>query len=83
MIQPSPGIGIFFDYFNRSWPWIIGVAAGIAVLQAMIGGIQIMISGGSEQRSAGQTRLTWALAGLVLIALTGFILRLLNPLFYQ
>lgn len=77
-----PGIGIFFCYFNLSWPWILGVGAGIAILQAIVGGMQIMLSGGAEQKSAGESRLTWALAGLVLIALAGFLLRVLNPIFY-
>ncbi len=82
-LAPEPGINIFFRYFNLSWPWILGVAAGIAVLQAIIGGLQIMLSGGSEQKSAGQSRLTWALAGLALVALAGFILRVLNPIFFR
>lgn len=82
-LRPGPGIQIFFDYFNLSWPWILGIAAGIAVLQAIAGGVQIMISGGAEQRNAGQTRLLWALGGLVLVALAGFILRVLNPTFFR
>lgn len=82
-LPQQPGIQIFFTYFNLVWPWILGIAAGIAVLQALVGGIQIMLSGGSEQRNAGQTRLMWALGGLVLVALSGFILRMLNPLFYR
>ena len=82
-LAPQPGITIFFVYFNRMWPWILGVAAGISILQAMIGGIQIMMSAGNEQKSAGESRLMWALAGLILVALAGFILRILNPLFYR
>lgn len=81
--QQNSGIGVFFTYFNLAWPWLIGVAAGFAVLQAIVGGIQIMISGGSEQKSAGQMRLTWALAGLLLVVLAAAILRILNPLFYR
>lgn len=82
-IPITAGIGVFYHYFGIAWPWLIGTAAGIAVLQALAGGIQIMLSGGSEQRSAGQSRLTWALAGLLLVGLTAVILRLLNPIFYR
>lgn len=77
------GIDIFFVYFNTVWPWVLGVAAGIAILQAMVGGLQIMLSGGSEQRSAGEERLKWALGGLALVALAGFLLRVLNPIFFK
>lgn len=70
-------------YFKISWPWIIGCAAGIAVLQALIGGVQIMMSGSdSGARSAGKERLMWALAGLLLIGLSGMILQILNPIYY-
>lgn len=77
------GLGPLFYYFNLTFPWLLGIAAGISILQAIAGGIQIMMSGGSEQRSAGESRLTWALVGLVLVGLAGFILRVLNPIFYR
>lgn len=80
--QAMPGISIAFAYFNDAWPWIIGVAAGIAVLQALVGGVQIMMSGSSEKAEEGKTRLMWALAGLLMIAFAGFALRLLNNVFF-
>lgn len=80
---PSAGIGILYQYFNAVWPWVLGSAAGIAVLWSLIGGIQIMLSGDNTgMRSAGQERLLWALAGLIMIALAGVILTTLNPLFF-
>lgn len=81
-LAPEPGINIFFTYFNLAWPWILGIAAGLAVLQIMVAGVQIMYAGGPERAEEGKTRLMWAVAGLLLIGLAGFILRLLNPLFY-
>lgn len=71
---------IFFDYFNLSWPWLLGVASGIAVLQAVWGGILIMTS---WDQDAGKEKIEWALGGMVMIALAGFILRFLNPIFYE
>ena len=82
-LAPQAGINMFFCYFNLTWPWILGIGAGIAVLQALAGGIQIMLSAGAEQKSAGESRLTWALVGLAVIGLAGFILRILNPIFYR
>lgn len=69
----------FFHYFNMSWPWLIGVASGIAVLQAVWGGVLIMTS---FDRDGGKSKVEWALGGMVIIALVGFILRFLNSIFY-
>jgi hypothetical protein len=83
-LNPRPGIDTFFEYFNLAWPWVLGSAAGIAVLQALVGGIQIMLSGSdSGARESGKSRLMWALAGLLMIGLSGMILETLNPLFYN
>ncbi len=82
-LEAEPGLGTFFTYFNLIWPWIIGCAAGIAVLQCLIGGMQMMMSGGdSGKREEGKTKLMWAIAGLLLIGLSGVILETINPLFY-
>ncbi len=77
------GIEIFFEYFNRAWPWLVGTAGGVAVLQAVIGGVQIMTSSGGSGKSEGVERMQWAIAGLVMLVLAGLILRTINPLFYQ
>lgn len=83
-LNASPGIQIFFDYFNLGWPWLIGSAAGIAVLWSLVGGMQVILSGGDPgKRQAGIDRLLWSLAGLAILALAGLILRTLNPLFYK
>ncbi len=81
-ISARPGIQIFFDYFNMSWPWVLGVCAGTAVLQAMIGGMQIMMSGGDSGKGEGKERMMWATGGLLVIALAGMILSTINPIFY-
>jgi hypothetical protein len=83
-LQSSPGIQIFFDYFNIGWPWLLGTAAGIAVFWALFGGLEVILSGGDTgKRQTGMDRLLWALAGLIIIACAGLILRTLNPLFYK
>jgi hypothetical protein len=62
-----------------SWPWLLGIASGIAVLQAVWGGVLIM---SSFDRDAGKEKIQWAVGGMVIISLAGFILRFLNSMFY-
>lgn len=82
-LNAEPGIDIFFTYFNLSWPLIVGSAAGVGVLQALYGGIQIMLAGSDTGRlEEGKSRLLWALAGLLMIGLSGMILETLNPVFF-
>ncbi len=81
-LEASPGIDVFIEYFNRAWPLLVGVAGGIAVLQVLVAGIQIMTSSGGAGKAAGTDRLQWAIAGLVMIVLAGLILRTLNSTFY-
>lgn len=79
-LEPSSTpLETFFEYFNMSWPWLLGVASGISVLQAVWGGILIMTS---FDRDGGKEKIQWALGGMVMIALAGFILRFLNSMFY-
>jgi hypothetical protein len=82
-LDPEPGIGVFFTYFNDIWPYIIGIAAGIAVLQALVGGVQIMLSANGGMKEEGKSRIQWALAGLLLIGLSGAILEMINPIFFK
>ncbi len=74
----------FQDYFAMSWPWVIGCAAGVAVLWAIVGGMEIMLSGSdSGMRDKGKSRFINALTGLLLIGLSGMILEILNPIFFK
>ena len=81
-IAPQAGINIIFEYYRISAPWLLGTAAGFAILQGVVAGVQIMYGGGPESVENGKTRFTWALAGLLLVGLAGVILRILNPTFY-
>jgi hypothetical protein len=43
----------------------------------------VMLSGSdSGMRENGKGKIMWALAGLLMVGLAGFILRSLNPIFY-
>ncbi len=79
----TTGMTALFFYINDIWPWVIGIAAGIAVLQVLVAGVEIMFSGSSEKAAEGKSRLFWAVAGLLLAAFSGFILRILNNMFYR
>ncbi|HVW66843.1 MAG TPA: hypothetical protein VHA78_03880 [Candidatus Peribacteraceae bacterium] len=82
-LPPSSNGEIFFVYFNMAWPWILGCAAGIGVLQALIGGIEIMLSGSdSAMRDNGKNKIQWALAGLLMVGFATLILKTLNSTFY-
>lgn len=81
-LPSQPGIGILFLYFNYAWPWVLGTAAGVGVLQALYGGVQIMLSAGNDMKDEGKERIKWALAGLLMVGLSGLILETLNPLFF-
>ncbi|MDO8648301.1 MAG: hypothetical protein Q7R81_00795 [Candidatus Peregrinibacteria bacterium] len=83
MIPALPKLDTFFAYINTLWPWLSGMAAGVAVFMAMVGGIQVMISGGDQAaRQSGLDRLYWSLFGLLILVFGTFILRTLNPSFY-
>lgn len=83
VLKPQSGIQMFFVYFDMAWPWVIGSASGVAVLQALYGGILIMLSGSdSGKRSEGKEKILWAIAGLLMIGFSGLILSILNPSFY-
>lgn len=84
-ITPTTGqpFEVFKQYFDISWPLIIGSAAGIAVLWAIVAGIEIMLSGSDTgMRDRGKNHLYSAIAGLLLVGLSGMILQILNPLFF-
>ena len=80
----SGGIDVFFNYFNSFWPWLLGVAGGICVLWGVVGGVMMMWggSGSSEGYSSGKQHIIWAMAGLIILSLSGFILKMISPLFY-
>ena len=78
------GLGVFSFYFNTIYPWIIGMGAGIAVLNAVWGGFQIIQAGSDgEGLSHGKTRLLTSLGGLLLVLLSATLLNVINPTFFR
>ncbi len=59
--------------------WAIGVGGGIAFILILVGGFQIITSSGNPERlKAGRELLTSALAGLILLVFSVFILRIIG-----
>ena len=59
--------------------WAIGIGGGIAFLLIVFAGFQIMTSAGNPERlKAGQELLTSAIAGLILLIFSVFILRIIG-----
>ncbi len=77
----TAGMGAFFLYVNNGlWPWAFGVGVGIAVLNCVVGGLQIVLSNGDTGKvDAGKTRFMWATLGLLMLFLAGTILSFINP----
>lgn len=78
----SQGIRLFERYVEKSWPWAIGTATGIAILQGVVAGMQIMYGGSPDKVEEGKTRFTWTVAGLLLLGLAAVILNILSPIFF-
>ena len=59
--------------------WAIGIGGGIAFILILVAGFQIMTSAGNPDRlRAGQELLTSAIAGLILLVFSVFILRVIG-----
>ncbi|OGM87253.1 hypothetical protein A2614_02440 [Candidatus Woesebacteria bacterium RIFOXYD1_FULL_40_21] len=59
--------------------WAIGIGGGIAFLLIIVAGFQIMTSTGNPERlKGGQELLTSAIAGLIMIIFSVFILRIIG-----
>lgn len=67
------------QFVNEVLKLAIGLAGGIAMLLIIFGGIQILTSGGNPEKvKAGKELITSAIAGLLLIVFSVFILRIIG-----
>ncbi len=77
-------LGAFGTYVNLLYPWVLGMAAAIAVLMGMWGGIEIMQAGADQGKyDGGKNRLLMSLGGLLLTLLASTLLRAINPSFFK
>lgn len=67
-------------YVNAIYRWLIGVMALFAVVMIMVGGIQYMLRGGSQQGvTEAKARITNALVGMVILLGSYVLLYTTNP----
>ncbi len=80
---PSGGkpMSAFFTYLNQGvWQWVFMIGVAIAVLNGVIGGLQIVMSNGDSGKvDAGKSRFLSSTIGLLMLLLSGVILEFINP----
>ena len=70
----------FSDYINALLMFMMGAGTGLAVLMVAVGGIQMIFAAGRPSAiGAGKERITNAIYGLILLALSALILSVINP----
>ena len=78
------GLGVMNYYLGLLYPWIVGMGAGVAVLMATWGGLEMIMAG---KDPAGVTkakeRITMSIGGLLLVLLSATILHAINPVFFR
>jgi len=86
-LAPLPGTGITTNspntdlshYVKGMFALLIGIAAALAVIMIMIGGIQYMSTDAISGKSEGKDKITQALYGLLLAIVCYLILYTINP----
>ena len=82
--QDGQPFGLLGQYFGLMYPWLVGTAAGLVLLWAVVSGIMIMIKGAEPgERQKWIDHLLHALLGLLLIIFSGVILHAINPAGFQ
>jgi len=72
-------IGNTNEFIGFILRWAIGIGGGIAFLLIIFAGFQIMTSAGNPERlQAGRELLTSAIAGLILLIFSVFLLRIIG-----
>jgi hypothetical protein len=82
----NPGnhpLGVLNAYLRPMIPYVVGVSAGLAVLMIVLGGLQIMISGGVQNAKWGKDHIFAALIGLMILIFSSTILYFLNASFFR
>ncbi len=75
-------INIYFlsEYINAMYSWLLGVAALVAVVMIMLGGLQYVLAAGQAKAiGSAKTRITNAITGLVLLLAAYNIAYLIDP----
>ncbi|KKS99168.1 MAG: hypothetical protein UV75_C0008G0002 [Candidatus Giovannonibacteria bacterium GW2011_GWA1_43_15] len=83
LLQPLPGVGqtvdTFPDYITKIIPFILGLAAVLAVVMIVIGGIEYAVTEAIDAKADAKDRITQAILGLLLALISWLILSTINP----
>jgi hypothetical protein len=82
--RPHEGsLGILFNYLRLVYNFMSGIIIGIVVLFTVIGGVQMITSGGDENKyGEGKDRIRKAVLGMILWFTASLILYFINPTFF-
>lgn len=86
-IAPIPGLTQgatatnqgFAAFFNNLYIFLIGLAAVLAVVMIILGGIQYATTDNVSKKSDGKARIQQALLGLILVLLPVLVFSIINP----
>lgn len=80
-MTPSAGpLGGFYKYFNSLYGFVVGTAAGIAILWGIAGGASMILNAGDQGKyEEGKQWLINAMIGLLIVIFSAVILNFLNP----
>jgi hypothetical protein len=75
----SAGKKDFADFFNNLYKYLIGIAAVLAVVEIIWGGLEISTKDSVSKHSDGKERITQAILGLVLVLSPVLVFSIINP----
>jgi len=77
------GGGYIINYTKILFAFIAGLVGVLAMLMLIIAGVQIIIGGAEAKNTQAKERIIGALGGLVVLAMGGWILYVINPCFFS
>lgn len=69
----------FADFFNNLYKYLIGLAAILAIIEIIWGGLEISTKDSVSKQSDGKERITQAIFGLVLVLSPVLVFSIVNP----
>ena len=77
-IQPTTD-GALASFFNNLYKYLIGLAATLAVIEIIWGGLEISTQDSISKQSEGKKRIQEAITGLVLVLSPALVFSIINP----
>jgi len=78
-IVERPATGSIQDILNTIQVWLLSIVGGLTILFLIIGGVQYITSAGNTARAEmAKKTITYAIIGLIIVILTGFVLEILT-----